>query len=132
MRINPPQLMRSVSWFTVVGAAAAVAHYVIAVTLEGLLQMNPAWANVMGFFFAFPVSYIGHHKFSFANHLKTHQHALPKFMLVAVFGFLANQTMVLLCLRFTALPFWLVLAVVMLLVAICTYLLSKHWAFSNK
>ncbi len=122
-------LKRSVSWFLVVGAMAAFVHYVIAVTLESLGAVRPAWSNIIGFCAAFPVSYIGHRYLSFSGQSKSHQQALPRFLAIAVFGFLANQTLVLLGLHFTALPFWLLLALVMVMVAIGTYWLSKHWAF---
>lgn len=132
MRVTDNQLTRSVSWFACVGALAALVHYVVAVGLEGYWQVPPGWANIVGFGFAFPVSYIGHRTWSFPESNKTHQHTLPRFLTVAILGFVANQTLVLLSLRYTALPFWLILAVVMVLVAVSTYLLSRFWAFSHR
>lgn len=123
------QLKHSVSWFLVVGALAALVHYIVAVTLEGWFDVKPAWSNILGFCSAFPVSYVGHRTFTFADKTKPHHQAFPRFLLVAVLGFLANQTLVLLALHFTMMPFWLVLALVMLLVAVSTYVLSKYWAF---
>jgi hypothetical protein len=40
--------------------------------------------------------------------------------------------MVVNALSFTAMPFWLILAIVMILVAISTYLLSHYWAFKGE
>lgn len=122
-------LKHSVSWFLVVGALAAFVHYIIAVTLEGWFEVTPAWSNVFGFCVAFPVSYVGHRIFTFPNQTKPHYQAFPRFFIVALLGFLANQSLVLLALHYTVLPFWLVLALVMLLVAVSTYVLSKYWAF---
>ena len=122
----------SISWFAVIGAAAAAVHYFVAVGIEFTQLMSPAKANILGFLLAFPVSYLGHRKLSFAGHTATHQQAFPKFFAVALTGFLVNQLMVLNTLSFTALPFWLVLAVVMVLVAISTYLLSRYLAFKGK
>lgn len=129
MRLDMEPLKRSVSWFLLVGALAALVHYLVAVVLEGVYDIQPAWSNLLGFCFAFPVSYVGHRTFSFPDQTKSHRHAFPRFLLVAILGFFANQSLLLLGLNFTALPFWLVLAVVMLLVAVSTYLLSKYWAF---
>ena len=129
MRLDMEPLKRSVSWFLLVGALAAQVHYLVAVVLEGVYDIQPAWSNLLGFCFAFPVSYVGHRTFSFPDQTKSHRHAFPRFLLVAILGFFANQSLLLLGLHFTALPFWLVLAVVMLLVAVSTYLLSKYWAF---
>lgn len=93
--------------------------------------MAPAWANPCGFLLAFPVSYIGHGKLSFAGHQASHTQALPRFLLVACSGFLANQLLLLSLLELFALPFWLTLAVVMLIVAVTTYVLSRYWAFKS-
>lgn len=122
-------LKHSVSWFLLVGALAALVHYIVAVTLEGGFDVTPAWSNILGFCAAFPVSYVGHRNFTFKDQSKPHHQAFPRFLLVAILGFLANQSLVLLTLHFTMLPFWLVLALVMLLVAVSTYVLSKYWAF---
>lgn len=131
MRMAHNKLTRSVSWFACIGALAALVHYVVAVGLDGYLQVVPGWANILGFVCAFPVSYIGHRTWSFPDANKAHQHTLPRFLSVAILGFLANQTLVLLSLRYTPLPFWLILGVVMVVVAVSTYALSRYWAFSH-
>jgi putative flippase GtrA len=120
---------RSISWFTLIGALAAAVHYVVAVSLEAGLGVAPAWANPCGFLLAFPVSYIGHRQFSFAAQKASHQQAFPRFLLVACGGFLSNQFLLLSALRLFALPFWLTLAIVMVVVAVTTYMLSRFWAF---
>jgi putative flippase GtrA len=125
-------IKRSVSWFAIIGALAALIHYVVAVVLELTHLASPAMANVIGFTMAFPVSYLGHTKLSFAGHTATHGQALPKFFGVALTGFLINQGMLLNVLRITTLPFWFVLGVVMVLVAISTYILSRFWAFKGQ
>ena len=122
---------QSVSWFTIIGALAALTHYIVAVGLEHSAFLTASHANIVGFIAAFPVSYFGHRKFSFAGHDSSHRHALPRFLSVAILGFLANQTLVLNALQHTKLPFWFLLGVVMVLVAASTYLLSKFWAFKG-
>lgn len=129
MNIDSLAHTRSISWFTLVGALAAAVHYVVAVSLQAALGVAPAWANPCGFLLAFPVSYIGHRGFSFAAQKASHQQALPRFLLVACGGFLANQFLLLSALRLFHLPFWLTLAVVMVVVAVTTYMLSRYWAF---
>jgi len=122
----------SISWFAVIGAIAALVHYVVAVSLEGLHWLSAPHANILGFLSAFPVSYFGHRHLSFAHHSSTHQQALPRFFAVALLGFLANQSLVLSGLLFTSLPFWLILGIVMVIVAVSTYLLSHFWAFKGQ
>lgn len=121
-------LNRSTVWFGLVGALAALTHYAVAVSLE-YSGFTPNWANIAGFLLAFPVSYAGHHYLSFAKQKTTHKQALPKFFLVALSSFLANHFLLLSSLYFTHLPFWLVLGVVMVVVAVSTYFLSRDWAF---
>lgn len=123
------QHKKSAIWFLIIGALAALTHYVVAVGLEWLLKINPLYSNIAGFLLAFPVSYVGHYQFTFAAIKTRHQHSLPKFLSIAVLGFLANQGLVALGLIYTDLPFWLLLGVVMVLIAVMTYLLSRYWAF---
>ena len=122
-------LQRSASWFTIVGAVAAVVHYVAALLCKEALNIAPGWANVLGFACAFPVSYLGHHTLSFAHQPSRHAHALPRFLLVALLGFCGNQVLLLSLLQVTPLPFWLVLGLVMVAVALSSFLLSRYWAF---
>jgi putative flippase GtrA len=124
-------LRNSISWFTIIGAAAALDHYLVALIAKHIGQFSPAWANVTGFCCAFPVSYFGHRYLTFPDQTKTHLQAFPRFLAVALLGFFANQSLLLLILQFTIAPFWLALAVVMIIVAVSTYLLSRHWAFAN-
>jgi putative flippase GtrA len=118
---------RSISWFTLVGIAAAGVHYLVAIVAEYFYPA--ACANVLGFLCAFPVSYIGHRKLSFAQQKSAHRQAFPRFFAIACTGFAINQSLVLSGLHFTHLPFWLVLGLVMVIVAVSTYLLSRYWAF---
>ena len=127
----PKSHTQSISWFTIIGALAALTHYIVAVGLEHSAFLTASHANVAGFVTAFPVSYFGHQKYSFAGNDSSHRHALPRFLSVAILGFLANQTLDLNALQYTKLPFWFVLGVVMVLVAASTYLLSKFWAFKG-
>jgi putative flippase GtrA len=120
---------RSLSWFTVIGAIAAAVHYIVAVTLESGFSVAPAWANSIGFVLAFPVSYLGHSKLSFARHTASHQTALPRFLAIALTSFLGNQALLLSLLAWLAWPFWITLALVMVIVACLTYVLSRYWAF---
>ncbi|MDO9150341.1 MAG: GtrA family protein [Methylotenera sp.] len=126
-----PKHRHSVSWFVVIGALAAGVHYVVAVSLELTHVLNPIYANTAGFVFAFPVSYFGHRKLSFSGQDSSNKHAFPRFFIVALAGFLANQLLVSNAIYFTSIPFWLVLGVVMVIVAVSTYFLSRYWAFKG-
>lgn len=122
-------LKHSMTGFLMVGVTAALTHYLIAVITASLLNWTEASANVCGFACAFPVSYFGHRGWSFRAQVSKHNQSLPRFFVLAFCGFFANQLLVLGALRWTPLPFWIILALVMLIVAASTYLLSRYWAF---
>jgi putative flippase GtrA len=137
MRVNQKiaetqSVKHSAYWFLVVGASAALVHYVIAVTIEHFSLLTPALANIVGFMSAFPVSYLGHSSLSFAQQDASHQQSLPRFSLVAITGFCANQALLVFSLNYTNLPFWFELGLVMVIISISTYVLSRYWAFKAK
>jgi putative flippase GtrA len=125
-------LKKSAYWFTIVGAVAALVHYIVAVFLESNALLVPVKANIAGFICAFPVSYFGHRSLSFAHQKSSHQQAFSRFLLVAISGFCANQTLLILCLKWLNMPFWLALGLVMVIIAVSTYVLSCYWAFQAK
>ncbi len=118
----------SVLGFVSVGALAAAVHYVVAL-LAHAGDWQPADANWIGFLCAFPVSYIGHRRWSFRGTQASHMTAFFKFLAVALLGFLGNQGLLWLALTYTPLPFWFVLGMVMVIIAVSTWLLSRFWAF---
>jgi putative flippase GtrA len=91
----------------------------------------PGVANLIGFAAGFPVSYSGHRWWTFDSTRAPHSEAVPRFLLVALSSFAANQALLLLAMHWLALPFWLVLGVVLLLVAGATYVLSRYWVFRS-
>ncbi len=120
----------SIGWFLGVGGLAGLVHYVTALTLNSL-SVTPAMANVIGFACAFPVSYFGHRTLSFAGAGVPHRKALPRLFAVSALAFVVNQTLLLSLLKWTALPLWIALAVVLFVVAFGTYALSRGWVFAR-
>jgi len=131
--------LKSATWFTLIGVIAAIVHYAVAVSLERFEILTASEANIAGFLMAFPVSFIGHKTYSFpvrqlsshqlSNHQLSSAKSLVRFFIVAVLGFLANQSLVVINVHTLKLPFWFALGVVMVFVAVSTYLLSRYWAF---
>ncbi|MCB5189848.1 GtrA family protein [Methylobacillus arboreus] len=130
--MSPSTHARSASWFTIIGTIAALVHYVSAIILESAMRFSPGSANLLAFLLAFPVSYFGHRMLSFAGNHSEHRHALPRFLLVACTGFATNQLLLLSLLAFSPTPFWLALALVMIVVALATYVLSRYWVFRHR
>jgi putative flippase GtrA len=122
---------RSVAWFVVVGVSAMAVHYLVTLSAHHFISLSPALANVAGFLCAFPVSYIGHRNFSFAGTTSGHGKALVRLFGVSCLSFAGNQILLWLLLQFTALPLWIALGIVLVAVAVVTYLLSRSWVFAS-
>ncbi|HQQ63624.1 MAG TPA: GtrA family protein [Pseudomonadales bacterium] len=118
--------------FLVVGASAAAVHFVVVLLLVQWYALQPLLANIAAFITAFQVSYFGHRFWTFAHTDTQHSQSLPRFLLVAVLGFASNECLYYLLLQYTTLPYWLSLGMVLVLVAVMTFVLSKLWAFSHK
>ncbi|MEJ6002370.1 GtrA family protein [Paucibacter soli] len=123
--------MRALLWFGAVGASAAAVHFAVVVLAVKLLALAPLLANVLGFMLAFCVSFVGHHRLSFAAQQASGRQALPRFALVALLGFASNELMYAVLLGL-GVEYRLALFLVLLAVAAMTWLLSRHWAFKRR
>lgn len=126
------ELLRVVR-FGIVGISAAVVHYLVVIGLVEWGHVAPLLANVGGFVVAFWVSYFGHRHWTFFDAVATHTDgnhpSFLRFLLVAVLGFIMNEVQFYLLLRYFGLPYYFALALVVLTVAVLTYVLSRLWAF---
>lgn len=123
--------MSSLLWFGLVGATAAAVHFGVVWLLVSQGLAAALLANVLGFALAFGVSFVGHHRLSFAAHGARGREALPRFAAVALLGFVSNEAMYALLLRL-GLEYRLALLLVLVTVAAMTWLLSRHWAFRRQ
>ncbi|MBY0235445.1 MAG: GtrA family protein [Burkholderiaceae bacterium] len=123
--------MSSLLWFGLVGASAAAVHFSVVWLLVSQWQLPALAANVAGFLIAFGVSFLGHHRLSFAAQQATVKSALPRFALVAVLGFVCNELLYAMLLGM-GLEYRLALLIVLVAVAVMTWVLSRFWAFRNK
>ena len=115
--------------FAMVGASAAVTHWVCAVI--AMHCVVPLVANVVGFACAFWVSFAGHFHWSFRGHGAHWAHALPRFLAVALSSFAGNELLYAALLRWTSWPPQASLVVTLLAVAVSTFVLSRGWAFAR-
>src|SRR5712692_8394513 len=100
------------------------------VALVELGGMAPLLANVGGFATAFWCSYFGHRHWTFADRRTTNAaRSFFRFLATALLGFLLNQLLFYLLLTHVNLPYFISLAIVVVVVAALTYVLSRLWAF---
>lgn len=117
------------AWFVAVGCTAAAVHFGVVVGLVEGPGLPPLLANAGGWLVAFVVSFCGQWLLTFRGSGAPWLQALRRFFLVSLAGFGANEGAYALLLHFSALPYDLLLGLVLVGVAVMTYLLSSRWAF---
>ena len=124
------ELRRQGPRFIVVGLAATLVHFAVAIALVETDQLAPFWANIPTFFTAFLVSYVGHLKWTFgvAGH---HQQRLPRFLSIAMLAFGLNQLIIHLAVDRIGLDYRLGLAIVVLTVPPIVFFAGRAFAFAE-
>lgn len=117
--------------FIIVGGGAAVVHFLTA-TLAMWTGIHPLVANIIGFVAAFPVSYQGHRNWTFFDSEASHRIAARRFLLTALLGFAANETLYAMMIRFVPFPPIVSLIIVLGSVAGGTFAICRLWAFPAK
>jgi putative flippase GtrA len=84
---------------------------------------------VLGWLVAFTVSFVGHHLLTFRGHGAALRSAATRFFIVSAGGFAINEATYAVLLGWMARRYDVALALVLVAVAVLTYLLSRHWAF---
>lgn len=128
MRALLPELLRLLR-FGLVGIAATLTHMGVAEAALLAGGLPAVWASVIGFVPAFAVSYLGHARVTFAGQAR-HAHALPRFFLIALGGFLASLGL-LTAAQGQPLPEALRLALSIAVIPAITYVLARLWAFAD-
>lgn len=124
---------KEVAAFIAVGVTAAAVHFLTVWMLVRLTPLSPAWANVPAFWIAFSVSYSGHNTFTFAGRSGSGQRSMLRWMAVSIGGFLLNQSLYVLALRWLPEIHYLVLLFIVTgMVTLATFFLGKYWAFTAR
>ncbi len=118
--------------FIAVGSSAAAVHFLVVVALVSGLGWHPLQANVGGWLLAFLVSYGGHRTLTFRATGASTAQSLPRFFAISAAGFVANEAAYALLLRHAGMPYRAALGVVLVGLAVITYLASRHWAFRHR
>lgn len=122
---------REAAAFVAVGATATATHFLVVWLLVRGASLSPAWANMPAFWIAFCVSYAGHNVFTFAGRSQSLPSSVLRWMAVSVGGFLLNQSLYMLALRWIQAVHYLVLLFFVTgIVTLMTYFLGKYWAFA--
>ncbi|ANN80683.1 sugar translocase [Bordetella flabilis] len=122
-------LIRQLSWFIAVGCAAAATHWLVVVACVEAMDARPLLANVLGWLVAFCVSFSGHYLLTFRHQAGAWHVAAVRFFCISAGGFAINELTYAWLLHRTALRYDVLLALVLLAIAVLTFLFSRFWAF---
>lgn len=116
--------------FVIVGSLAAFVHLGILRVAVNILSIAPFIANTIAFSIAFVVSYTGQSLWTFNHKPHDLQGTVFRFLATQLFcSFALNQGLYMLILTFTDINYLLASFIVLLVVPLATYSLSKYWAF---
>ena len=115
-------------YFGVTGISAAAVHILTVLALVTYMESKPLIANVFAFLLAFNVSFFGHRYFTFAKLHNQKQLSLPHFFLVASSAGIINELLYFLLLDYTPLNYLMSLIIVLGLVSVYSFILSRFWA----
>jgi putative flippase GtrA len=118
-------------WFIAVGAGAALTHLLVFAGLHHGIAPTlwPEVANAAGFVVAFVVSFVGHRTFSFKDTTTTVRQSFTRFAITALAGFVTNELIFVVLLRYMGLWPLFALVIALVLAAGQTFVLSRYWAF---
>lgn len=124
---EPLKLSHRLFYYIIIGGSAALVNLIMVFLQVEYLQVHPLLANIIAFLTAFNVSYFGHKHLTFAN-IEQKQLSLPHFFLVASTALAINESLYFLFLKCTSLNYLIALSLVLILVSIYSFILSRFWA----
>ncbi len=124
-------MKRQIGCFIAVGCVAALTHMSVVAFLVEAFGWKPLISNVAAFCVAFLVSFNGHSRFTFPQPPEARAEAGRRYCLIAITAFTLNQVMYSYALNMFGTALYLpILAVVVLIVAVFTFTMSRFWAFA--
>lgn len=123
-----PKATQQLFFFSSIGASAALTHILVVMYLVSNVHAEPLIANIIAFFIAFNISYLGHKYLTFSRLHDQKQLSLPHFFLVASSAGVINELLYFLLLHYTKINYLSALILVLGLVAVYSFLLSRFWA----
>jgi putative flippase GtrA len=121
--------------FGAVGLSATAIHVLMFTALIEVVGLEAIPANFAAFGIAVLVSFVGHLHWTFRGETGVHRWqkqgpALARFAVVALMGFALNSLVVYLVVNFMALPYQYAIVVMVGVVPLLVFALSKFWAFA--
>tara|TARA_R110002110_G_scaffold135312_2_gene319290 strand:+ start:4594 stop:5010 length:417 start_codon:yes stop_codon:yes gene_type:complete len=115
--------------FGLVGVAATLTHYIVALGISAL-HVPILWANAVGFVVAFCISFFGHRHYTFANRNIRAGASFRRFAMIAIGGFFLSEGLLATLLKLTTLSETAALTLALATTAGLSFLISRHWVFN--
>ncbi len=129
--MNLPHVFHQVFRFGVVGGIATATHVVAFLSLVGVLQSKPIWANFIAWATAVSVSFVGHYYWTFRRiACRSMASTIPRFVLVSLSGLGLNTLVVVVVVQLAHAPYTIAALLMATVVPSAIFVLSKYWAFS--
>ncbi|KTD74707.1 GtrA family protein [Legionella waltersii] len=122
------KLSHRLFYYIIIGTSAAAVNILIVGLLVHFISISPLLANVLGFLIAFNVSYLGHKRYTFSNLDDQKELKLMHFFIVAASAGLLNEALYYLFLEYTSIHYLVSLTLVLVLVAVYNFVVSRFWA----
>lgn len=119
--------MRELIVFAGVGLMATATHYLVAICLVSLLQVELFSANIVAYCCAVGVSFFGHSILTFRVQLCKKR--LLKFILVSISALLLSQALLYLLVKAALFPYQVNMLFVVAFIPAISYLLNKFWVY---
>ncbi len=115
-------------YFLGIGGIAALVHVGLVFLCVTLFSLPPLLTNVFAFAIAFQISFFGHKHLTFAWLEDKKILRLPHFFMVAASAGLINEGLYFLLLYYTKINYLISLILVLGLVSVYSFVLSRFWA----
>ncbi|MDP0588904.1 MAG: GtrA family protein [Candidatus Endonucleobacter bathymodioli] len=123
-------MMHQLIKFVVVGSIAAVVHLGILRWTVEYMTVPPLLGNTMAFIVAFIVSYTGQSLWTFSHKQHAHARTITRFLVTQLLcSFTLNQILFAAFLAFSDLHYMVNSFIVLTIVPLVTYTVSKYWVF---
>ncbi|MAN50853.1 MULTISPECIES: GtrA family protein [unclassified Marinimicrobium] len=121
------RLLRQLVCFGIVGVAATLTHYLMALSSHEGLGLNLYAANLLGYVTAMTVSFYGHGWLTFRVALT--RATLQRFVVASVSTFLSSEILLWALETGTSLPHRITLSIVVISVPVVSFILNKFWVY---
>lgn len=114
--------------FALVGLLSTSIHLGLVTLLVHFWQSKPLIANIFAYMVTVNISFLGHKHITFSKLGPDRQLRFPHYIFISLAAFLLNEFLYFLFLHFLPINYFVSLVLVIILVAIFTFIASKWWA----